>query len=101
MPSCLKKAASINLHVYMCALACTDTQEYANAIARSVTVNYQNVKKPILTIQDAIAAQSFFPSPGPPIVQGNAKGYVHKHVHVHVQMYMYLHSITIIMYMHV
>ncbi|KAL5509791.1 hypothetical protein EMCRGX_G005217 [Ephydatia muelleri] len=55
------------------ALVLADTQEYANAIAQSITVNYQNVKKPILTIQDAIAAQSFFPSPGPPIVMGNAK----------------------------
>ena len=43
----------------------TDTQEYANAIARAVVVGYEDVRKPILTIQDAIAAQSFYPFPSP------------------------------------
>ena len=47
------------------ALVLADTQEYANAIARAVVVGYEDVRKPILTIQDAIAAQSFYPFPSP------------------------------------
>eukprot|EP00731_Ephydatia_muelleri_P028954 Em0020g598a len=46
------------------ALVLADTQEYANVIARAVVVGYQDVGKPILTIQDAIAARSFYPFPG-------------------------------------
>ena len=39
-----------------------------------VKVTYKDVKTPILTISDAIRAGSFFPSPGPDLIQGNAEG---------------------------
>ena len=58
----------------------TGTQELALAARELIHVTYENVKKPILTIEDAIQAKSHFPVPnemmGLPVaaVKGDAEG---------------------------
>ncbi len=51
-----------------------DTQEHANQMAKAVTVKYKSLGKPILTIQDAITAKSFFPLLDSTTKIGNAVG---------------------------
>ena len=47
----------------------------AIAAVAAAGIEYESVGKPILTIQDAIAAGSFFDNPGAsPVVVGDAKG---------------------------
>ena len=46
------------------ALVVADTQEHANRMAQAVDVSYESVGAPLLTIKDAIAANSFYDSPG-------------------------------------
>lgn len=46
------------------AMVIADTQEHANQMAQAVTVKYQSMGKLILTIKDAIAANSFYDEPG-------------------------------------
>ena len=41
----------------------TDTQEHADRAAKMVTVQYSSESKPLLTIEDAIKANSFYPYP--------------------------------------
>ena len=58
----------------------TETQDLALAARELIHVTYENVKKPILTIEDAIQAKSHFPVPnemmGLPVaaVKGDAEG---------------------------
>lgn len=47
-----------------------DTQEHANAAAKLVTATYTNIQTPILTIDDAIKAGSFFDVPINPVISG-------------------------------
>ncbi|XP_066268462.1 uncharacterized protein [Branchiostoma lanceolatum] len=56
------------------ALVVADTQSHADAMAKAVKVTYTDLKPPILTIQDAIAAQSFFPSNDQEVIKGDAEG---------------------------
>ena len=60
----------------LCMYACTDTQENADRAAKMVTVQYSSESKPLLTIEDAIEANSFYPYPGDSNVLnvGNANG---------------------------
>ena len=46
----------------------------ARGAARAVKVSYKDVKKPILSTKEAIAAKSFFKKPGDDLVVGNAEG---------------------------
>ena len=55
------------------ALAVADTQEHARQMAQAVTLTYQSLGKQILTIQDAIAANSFYDKE-PDINIGDADG---------------------------
>ena len=55
------------------ALAVADTQEHAHQMAQAVTLTYQSLGKQILTIQDAIAANSFYDKE-PDINIGDADG---------------------------
>ncbi|KAI8507313.1 hypothetical protein Bbelb_146930 [Branchiostoma belcheri] len=55
------------------ALVIADTQARAYAMANAVQVTYTDLKPPILTIQDAIAAQSFHPIVKE-VVKGDPKG---------------------------
>ena len=53
-----------------------DTQVHADEAAKAVQVNYTNPQTPILTLDDAINKNSFFPSypnfpTGGPVTQGN------------------------------
>ncbi|KAK3730646.1 hypothetical protein RRG08_060314 [Elysia crispata] len=50
-----------------------DNKETANAAAAKVKVTYKNVKKPIVTIEDAIKQKSFHPNPPQPWAIGDAK----------------------------
>ena len=51
--------------VYLLSLCLhTDTQENADRAAKMVTVQYSSKSKPLLTIDDAIKANSFYPCPG-------------------------------------
>ena len=43
---------------------CIDTQENADRAAKMVTVQYSSQTKPLLTIDDAIKANSMYPYPG-------------------------------------
>ena len=52
----------------------TESQGLAIAASNLVKVNYINVQTPILTIEEAIAAGSYFPKPGFDVVRGNAEG---------------------------
>ena len=58
----------------------TETQDLALAARELIHVTYENVKKPILTIEDAIQTKSHFPVPnemmGLPVaaVKGDAEG---------------------------
>ena len=47
-----------------------DSQTHANAAAQLVRLSYTNVQKPILTIDDAIEAGTFFSSPLTPVKSG-------------------------------
>ena len=47
-----------------------DTQTHADAAALAVTAKYSQEKKPILTIKDAIAANSLYPHTAPPLISG-------------------------------
>ncbi len=50
-----------------------DTQEHADKMAKAVNIKYESLGKPILSIQDAMKANSFHPSTN--IVSiGNADG---------------------------
>ena len=51
-----------------------DTQDNANSAASAVKVTYSEQKPPILTIKDAIAQKSFFPTPCEDLKQGDAEG---------------------------
>jgi len=46
-------------------LIVADTQAHADEAAKFVAVKYTNIQTPIITIQQAIAAGSFFPEPNP------------------------------------
>jgi xanthine dehydrogenase/oxidase len=59
-------------------LVVAKTARQASEAARAVQITYKNVKKPLLTIQDAIAAQSFFPKPADDFVYGNAEDAIAK-----------------------
>ena len=64
----------------------SDTQQHADQIAQAVTVSYESLGKPILTIEDAIEQKSFFSSPGKSVKKvGDPQGvyYIPK-VEVHV-----------------
>ena len=58
------------------ALAVADTQEHAHQMAQAVTLTYQSLGKQILTIQDAIAANSFYKK-DPDVNIGDADGKMH------------------------
>jgi xanthine dehydrogenase/oxidase len=47
-----------------------DTQAHADAAALAVTAKYSQESKPILTIKEAIAANSFYPHTTPPLISG-------------------------------
>jgi xanthine dehydrogenase/oxidase len=47
-----------------------DTQAHADAAAFAVTAKYEQEKKPILTIKDAIAANSLYPESLAPLIAG-------------------------------
>ena len=51
---------SVNIHVFIV----VDTQENADRAAKMVTVQYSSQTKPLLTIDDAIKANSIYPYPG-------------------------------------
>eukprot|EP00058_Branchiostoma_floridae_P011134 XP_002596622.1 hypothetical protein BRAFLDRAFT_78483 [Branchiostoma floridae] len=55
------------------ALVIADTQVHADAMAKAVQVTYTDIKTPILTIQDAITAESFHPIVKE-VVKGDPKG---------------------------
>ncbi|XP_035659160.1 xanthine dehydrogenase/oxidase-like isoform X2 [Branchiostoma floridae] len=55
------------------AVVIADTQSHADAMAQAVKVTYTDLKPPILTIQDAIAAESFH-YPVFELVKGDPKG---------------------------
>ncbi|CAH1253092.1 XDH [Branchiostoma lanceolatum] len=55
------------------ALVIADTQAHADVIAKAVLVTYTDIKPPILSIHDAIAAESFHPNVTE-LVKGDAKG---------------------------
>ncbi|XP_066268459.1 xanthine dehydrogenase/oxidase-like [Branchiostoma lanceolatum] len=55
------------------AIVIADTQTHADAMAKAVKVTYTDLKPPILTIQDAIAAQSFH-YPAFKVVKGDPYG---------------------------
>ncbi|CAH1231902.1 XDH [Branchiostoma lanceolatum] len=55
------------------ALVIADTQAHADAMAKAVQVAYTDIKPPILSIQDAIAAESFHPNVSE-MVKGDPKG---------------------------
>ena len=57
-------------------LSISDTQAHADAMAKAVQVTYTDMKPPILTIQDAISAESFHPNVQE-VVKGDPKGIVH------------------------
>jgi len=65
------------------AIVLADTQENATRIAQAVSVQQESAGKPILTLQDAIAAGSFFDSPGPADVVkvGDAKAAISSSPH--------------------
>ena len=53
----------------------SETQQQAEEIALAVQVTYDPVGKPLITIAEAIAADSFFPNPGADVLRvGDAKG---------------------------
>lgn len=58
------------------ALVLADTQQNANRMAQAVSVSYQTLGKPILTIAEAIENNSFFDSPAASdvIKTGNSEG---------------------------
>eukprot|EP00058_Branchiostoma_floridae_P000040 XP_002585528.1 hypothetical protein BRAFLDRAFT_89258 [Branchiostoma floridae] len=51
-------------------------------MAKAVKVTYTDLKPPILTIQDAIAAQSFFPSNDQEVIKGDAEGAIAAAPHI-------------------
>eukprot|EP01062_Namystynia_karyoxenos_P051009 TRINITY_DN398_c0_g1_i1.p2 TRINITY_DN398_c0_g1~~TRINITY_DN398_c0_g1_i1.p2 ORF type:complete len:1405 (+),score=494.19 TRINITY_DN398_c0_g1_i1:110-4324(+) len=59
----------------MVAIVLADSPEHARECARAVVVNYQNVRAPVLTTDDAIAAGAYFPDaqlPKTALTQGDA-----------------------------
>jgi xanthine dehydrogenase molybdopterin-binding subunit B len=52
-------------------LIIADTQRHADEAAKQVVVTYSNVQKPLLSIEDAIGANSFFKPDFQPINQGD------------------------------
>ena len=62
--------------LYVCMYICIDTQENADRAAKMVTVQYSSQTKPLLTIADAIKANSIYDYPGAANVLnvGDAKG---------------------------
>jgi xanthine dehydrogenase/oxidase len=63
-------------------LIIAESFQQAVAAAKKVKVGYKNMKKPVLTIEDAIAAQSFYPKPCDDFVYGDAEGALAKSPHV-------------------
>ena len=57
---------------FYCLRHISETQELANMAARQVTVNYTDIKMPVLSIEEGIEANSFH-STGPfkPLIVGN------------------------------
>lgn len=56
-------------------IAGLDTQAHADAAARAVVATYESHGKPIVTLQEAVDAHSFFPSgEDTPIKIGNPDG---------------------------
>ena len=53
-------------------LVVASTVEQASSAVKMINIKYKEIKKPILTIQDAIQANSFFPSPAD-FIYGNAE----------------------------
>ena len=58
-----------NSYLYKCVIViayiiCTDTQENADRATKMVTVQYSSQTKPLLTIADAIKANSIYGYPG-------------------------------------
>ena len=51
-------------YIYTYAFIVLDTQENADRAAKMVTVQYSSQTKPLLTIADAIKANSIYPYPG-------------------------------------
>jgi len=67
-------ATNIEYYGQTIGIIIADTQDHANAAAKLVEVTYSNVGTPILTIEDAIAKNSYFPDYGyfiGPVVSGN------------------------------
>lgn len=56
------------------ALAIADTQEHADQMAKAVNIKYEIQGKPILTISDAIKANSFYDTGETAVKIGDAEG---------------------------
>lgn len=52
-------------------LVVASSVEQAKSAVKMIDIKYKEIKQPILTVQDAIRANSFFPSP-PDFIYGNA-----------------------------
>ena len=63
----------LNNHCGAIWLFSSESKGAARGAARAVKVSYKDVKKPILTTKEAIAAKSFFDKPGDDLVVGNAE----------------------------
>lgn len=55
-------------------MALADTQEHANQMAKAVSIKYESLGKPILTISDAIEAKSFYDTGETAVKIGDAEG---------------------------
>ena len=51
-----------------------DTQEHADKMAKAVNIKYESLGTPILSIQDAMKANSFLPSNANIVTIGDATG---------------------------
>ncbi|KAL9979239.1 hypothetical protein ACROYT_G016871 [Oculina patagonica] len=59
-----------------------DTQRHADEAAKAVIVTYKDQKTPLLTIDEAVAAKSFFDPHGKPLKKGDAESAINKSPHI-------------------
>ena len=66
----------LGIDIFIVFFTIEDTEAQALAARELVTVEYENVRKPILSLDEGIAAQSFFPKPGGDAKKGDAQGLI-------------------------
>lgn len=65
--------SDIFLYIFLPLNVITENRSTAQEAARKVKITYKDVKTPILTVEDAINNNSYFPVPGRDVKKGDTE----------------------------